>query len=123
MESVLHLVLLMMLLFAATAGQLKCDQPPAVIDSLPAFECSLLSNDFNIQNLTKAFFPTNRHPARAVEIYYHINKTVSPEDSNFNDSIQPYHFRWFASAILGFIQPEILTSFSLHTLTVEIQLP
>ena len=123
MRGVLQLALLMMSLATTAIGQ-SGDQPPAVIDSLVAFECSLLSNDFNIQNLTKAFFPTNRHPALAVEVYY---QTVSPDFfitqplENVSNSTQRYEFRWFASAILGFIDPGVLTGFSLHTLTVEIQ--
>ena len=121
--------LFIMLLAATTEGQLECNQPPVVIDSLPAFECSLLSNKLNIHNLTKAFFPTNGHRARAVKVYYHINKTISPNNSNFSllESFsnstkckppQCYEFRWFASAVLGFIEPEVLTGFSLHTLKV-----
>ena len=101
----------------------ECDQPPVVIDSLPAFECSLLSNDFNIQNLTKVFFPTNQHPALVVEVYYYVNQTVHPDDpshlKNSSNSTADYVYRWYASAILGFIQPKILTALSIGTLTVE----
>ena len=100
----------------------ECDQPPVVIDSLPAFECSLLSNDFNIQSLTQAFFPTNRHPALVVEVYYYVNQTVHPQDpkiSSNSTADYSYVYRWYASAILGFIRPEVLSALSISTLTVE----
>ena len=104
----------------------QCNQPPVVIDSLPAFECSVLSNDFNIQSLTQAFFPANRRQALAVEVYYYVNRTVHPLDPNRFTSTDnstsmeaDYVYLWFSSAVLAFIEPRLLSGLSLNTLTVQ----
>ena len=100
--------------------QAQCDQPPSVITSLPSLECSILSNEFNTQSLTEAFFPANRRPAFIVEVYYYINRTEHPLDPEAETVEQAdYVFFWFSSPVLAFVEPRLLSGLSLNVLSLE----
>ena len=97
----------------------ECASPPLVIDSLVSFECSVLSDDLNIQSLTQAFFPANRRQALVVEVHYYVNRTLHPLALSAEET-QPadYTFMWFGSPVLGFIEPRMISGLSLNTLSL-----
>ena len=85
-----------------------------------SLERSILCDEYNIQSLTEAFFPANRHQAFIVEVHIYVNRSVHPLSPGNNDTTRSdYIFYWFSSSVLAFIHPKLLEGFSLWTFTAE----
>ena len=76
------------------------------IQSYEELQVSLFARQQNIDNLRRAFFPTNQEPSISIEFqyYFHGNWTLQ----------YPLVFRWSTSRSLGFIRPELMQSLTLH---------
>ena len=77
----------------------------ACIQSYQELRVSLFVRQENIDNLRRAFYPTNQEPSISIEIqYYFRNWTLQ----------YPLIFRWSISRSLGLIRPELMQSLTLH---------
>ena len=101
--SVKHLVLVFLLL-SVTCSE-KC------IGSFKELEQSLLSNDENMLNLVRAFYPANQYPALIVEVTYVVedNESISTNNTSI------YVFRWVSSQVLIYFYQQFLQVLSLRT--------
>ena len=97
-----------------------CSEPPLLINSLVSLECSILSDEYNIQSLTESFFPANRRQALTVEVHFYVNRSehpLSPGATNVTSA--DYVFLWFSSSVLAFIEPRLLQGLSLNVFIAE----
>ena len=77
----------------------------ACIQTYQELQHFVFSQEKNIDNLRRAFFPTNQEPSISVEIQYYFHNWSLP---------YPLIFRWSASWSLGFIRPKLMQSLTLH---------
>ena len=100
------------------------------ISSLVNLEKSIVSNNGNIRNLTKGFYPANIFPALWVEVKYYLNTTYENETSVFlthpvEDGAvkrlnkEDYVLFWVSSPVLIYINPKLLEGLSLHFVTIK----
>ena len=74
-------------------------------------EDSIFSNDSNIEQLRRAFYPVNKDPSNVVEVHYHFDDGSLP---------QPYRFRWYTSQVFGLLRPEVLQDLSFNVYTANV---
>lgn len=76
------------------------------IRSYEELQVSLFAQQQNIDNLRRAFFPTNQDSSILIELhyYFHGNWTLQ----------YPLVFRWSTSRSLSFIRPELMQGLTLH---------
>ena len=113
--------LLVLILFEISeASASHCTTPPSLITSLVSLECSILSDENNIQSLTEAFFPANHRRALTVQVHFYVNRSEHPLKLGAKNATSPDHvFLWFSSPVLSFIEPRMLQGFSLNTFIAE----
>ena len=94
-----------------------CNSMCSDVESITSFydlECSILSNNENIQNLMDAFFPANQYPAVVVEVQYFV---INMDNQSSEDS--QYIYRWVSTPALLFGDPKVLEGLSLRALVVH----
>ena len=100
------------------------------ISSLVSLENSIVSNNGNIQSLTKGFYPANIFPALCMEVKYYLNMTYENETSVFlthpveDGAVKRLHkedyvFFWVSSPVLIYINPRLLEGLSLRFVIIE----
>ena len=75
------------------------------VQSYQEMQASLFARQENIDNLRRAFFPTNQEPSISIEIKYYFYNWTLP---------YPLVFRWSTSRSLGLIRPEFMQGLTLH---------
>ena len=116
------IILTFSLLFNAEGGiATPFCEAPSEIKNFKDLECSIVTDSFNIQSLTEAFFPTNRYPAVVVEVHYYENRTNHPLNSSTVAFGADYIYRWVSTPALLFGDPKVLEGLSLRTLVIHYQ--
>ena len=101
-----------------TVGKgLECD-----IATLPSLEESILKDEYNIQSLTRAFYPQNTAQPFVVEVNYYINRTNHPLEEGIGDNTTAdFVFLWLSSSILTFFPPRYMEFISLSLLEIRLE--
>ena len=121
------LVVVVLLSVAVTAARMKRQQEGSnseernCIETFIELEESLIQRKSNINRLHNAFFPSNQQVPVAVDLVVHFStslqttyhKLCHPSTARLDNHTADYKFRWFASTMLLFIQPEMLRPLSL----------
>lgn len=80
-----------------------------------AFENMVLTEE-NIKRLNEAFFPTNRRKSTVVNVTYYLLSN----GNNTKDNASKINFRWLASPINLFINPDLLRELSLLSYIINV---
>ena len=121
------LVIVALLTVAATAARIKRQQKGnysedgSCIETFIDLEESLIRQGSNINRLHNAFFPSNQRVPVAVDLVVHFStslqttsyKLCNLSTARLDNHTSDYKFRWSASAMLLFVQPEMLRPLSL----------
>ena len=121
------LVIVALLTAAVTAARMKRHQEGSnseesnCIETFIDLEESLAKRMSNINRIHHAFYPSNQQVPVAVDLVVHFStslhttshKLCNPSTARLDNHTADYKFRWFASAMLLFVQPELLRPLSL----------
>ena len=121
------LVIVALLTVAATAARMNRQQEgnysedSSCIKTFIELEESLVKQRSNINQLHNAFFPSNQRVPVAIYLLVHFStslrttsyKLCNPSTVRLDNQTADYKFRWSASAMLLFVQPEMLRPLSL----------
>ena len=121
------LIIVALLTAAVTAARTKRQQEGSnseesnCIETFIDLEESLIKRKSNINRIHNAFFPINQQVPVAVDLVVHFSSSLqntshelcNPSTARPDNHTSDYKFRWFASAMLLFVQPEILRPLSL----------
>ena len=121
------LVIVTLLTVAVTAARMKKQQKGSnseesnCIATFMDLEESLIQRKLNINRIHNAFFPSSQQVPVAVDFVVHFStslhttshKLCSLSTARLDNHTADYKFRWFASAMLLFVQPEMLRPLSL----------
>ncbi len=93
------------------------------ITTLSSLETSILSDEYNIQSLTQAFYPQNTAQPLVVEVNYYINRTIHPLEEGIDDdnTTADFVFLWLSSSILTFFPPRYMEFISLGLLEIGLE--
>ena len=120
------LVIVALLTVAVTAARMKRHQEGSnseesnCIETFIDLKKSLVKRNSNINHLHNAFFPSNQRVPVAVDLVVHFStsldtasrKLCNPSTARLDNHTADYKFRWSASAMLLFVQPEMLRPLS-----------
>ena len=116
----LFVIILIPILQASTSEAYSCTKPPTLVTSLVSLECSILSDELNLQSLTESFFPANHRQALTVEVHFYVNRSKHPLSPGVtNVTSAEFVFLWFSSSVLAFIEPRVLQGISLNLFIAE----
>ena len=117
------LVIVALLTAAGTAARMKSQhsEDGSCIETFIDLEESLVKRKSNINHLHNAFFPSNQRVPVAVDLLVHFStslqntshKLCNPSTARLDSHTSDYKFRWSVSAMLLFVQPEVLRHLSL----------
>ena len=88
------------------SGQREC------INQLTDLETSLLSNQGNIENLTRAFIPVNQPSPIVVRACYYVQPANNTTDGDCQNAT--YIFRWSSSPIFLYAPVDTLKALTLN---------
>ena len=120
-------VIVALLSVAMTAARMKRQQKGSnseesnCIETFIDVEESLAKRMSNINRIHHAFYPSNQQVPAAVDLVVHFStsllntshKLCNLSTARLDNHTSDYKFRWFASAMLLFVQPEVLRPLSL----------
>ena len=117
------LVIVTLLTAAPTAARMNRQQEGnrSCIETFIDLEDSLVGRNSNIDRLHNAFFPSNQRVPVAVDLFVHFSTSLQPNShklcypstARLDNQTADYKFRWYPSAMLLFVPPEMLRPLSL----------
>ena len=127
MKVATSIIIVALLTTAVTPARMKRQQEGSnseesnCIETFIDLKKSLVKRNSNINHLHNAFFPSNQRVPVAVDLVVHFStslhttshKLCNPSTARLDNHTADYKFRWSASAMLLFVQPEMLRPLSL----------
>ena len=118
-----QVVVILLLVFYNVNGELS--EGEECITTYQQLERSIIGQDANINSMMDAFYPPNRQPSIAANVYYFLDGLQEINRQNMDVPSYDYAFRWSVSWVFAVIRPDLLQLLSLflyheHTPTIKI---